>query len=75
MPITKSLFDPAKIAAAIFYAGLGLAVFGLAFTFVDKKTPYHLWNEIVGKQNQALAIVVAGLSIAMAIIVAAAIVG
>ena len=37
--------------------------------------PDHLWEEIVTKQNRALATVVAGLSVAMAIIVAAAIVG
>lgn len=75
MPIAKNVFDLAHIGAAILYSGLGLAVFCVAFMVVDKYTPYNLWQEIVQKQNRALATIVAGLSVAMAIIVAAAIVG
>jgi uncharacterized membrane protein YjfL (UPF0719 family) len=71
----RSLLDVGHIAAAVVYAALGLVVFSAAFVAVDRLTPYNLWKEIVDKQNRALATIVAGLSVAMAIIVAAAIVG
>jgi uncharacterized membrane protein YjfL (UPF0719 family) len=75
MPIARNVFDFYHVGAAVLYSALGLAVFSIAFVIVDKKTPYNLWQEIVQKQNMALAIIVAGLSIAMSIIVAASIVG
>jgi putative membrane protein len=73
--MTRSLLDFQHILAAVVYAGLGLIVYCVAFEVFDKVTPYKLWEEIIQKQNRALAQVVAGLSIGMAIIVAAAIVG
>jgi uncharacterized membrane protein YjfL (UPF0719 family) len=42
---------------------------------IDKITPYDLWREIVEKQNKALAMVVAAMSLGISIIVAAAIHG
>jgi uncharacterized membrane protein YjfL (UPF0719 family) len=42
---------------------------------IDKLTPYNLWNEIIEKQNLALALVVASMSLGICIIVAAAIHG
>ena len=54
---------------------LGLMLFGGGFYFFDKITPYHLWKEIIEKQNTALAIVVAGMSIGICLIVAGAIHG
>ena len=74
MPI-KNVFDAGHIAAAVVYSALGLGVFCAAFMIIDRFTPYNLWQEIVEKQNRALAIIIAGLSIAMSIIVAAAIAG
>ena len=71
----RQLLDPSHIGAAVLYAALGLSVFCAAFVIVDKLTPYNLWQEIVQKQNRALAIVVGCLSIAMSVIVAAAILG
>jgi len=48
-------------------------VFWLCFIVIDKITPYDLWAEIVEKQNVALALVVAAMSLGICIIVAAAI--
>ena len=58
--------------AAIF-AGLGIVILCLAFAIVDWLTPYKLWEEIVEHKNVALAIMVGAMSIAVGIIIAAAI--
>lgn len=61
------------MVAALFYAVMGLLVFALAFWLVDRFTPYQLWKEIIDEHNTALAIIVAGLSIGIAIIISSAI--
>jgi putative membrane protein len=61
------------IANSILYAFLGVAIFCVAFFAVDKLTPFHLWKELVEKQNTALAIVVGLGALGICIIVAAAI--
>lgn len=60
---------------SILYALIGVLVFWLSFLIIDKITPYDLWEEIVEKQNVALALVVAAMSLGVSIIVAAAIHG
>ena len=67
------MIKPAAILASLVYALLGVAVFWLCFVIIDKITPYDLWSEIVEKQNVALALVVAAMSLGICIIVAAAI--
>jgi putative membrane protein len=62
-----------QILATLVYAGLGVVVLIVSFVVVDLLTPGKLWQEIIEKQNQALAILAAGFSIAVAIIVASAI--
>jgi uncharacterized membrane protein YjfL (UPF0719 family) len=64
---------PDVIIGSLIYAVIGLVVFWLAFLFIDKLTPYDLWQEIVEKQNMALGLVVAAMSLGICIIVAAAI--
>jgi len=64
---------PDVIFGSLLYAVIGLAVFWLAFRLIDKLTPYDLWQEIVEKQNMALGLVVAAMSLGICIIVAAAI--
>lgn len=61
------------ILNSIIYAFLGVAIFCIAFVIVDKITPFHLWKELVEKQNTALAIVVGFTALGICIIVAAAI--
>jgi putative membrane protein len=60
---------------SILYALVGVIVFWLSFVIIDKLTPYDLWQEIVEKQNVALGLVVAAMSLGVSIIVAAAIHG
>ena len=60
---------------SILYALIGVAVFWVSFLVIDRLTPYKLWEEIVEKQNMALAIVVGALALGVSIIVAAAVHG
>ncbi|MEQ1919781.1 MAG: DUF350 domain-containing protein [Elusimicrobiota bacterium] len=71
----KSILDVQHLTGALVYSGLGAAVFFGWFVIFDKLTPYDLWNEIVVKQNRALATVMSGLSIAMGLIIAASMIG
>jgi len=64
---------PNVILGSLLYAVIGVIVFLLAFVLIDKLTPYDLWQEIVEKQNVALGLVVAAMSLGICIIVAAAI--
>lgn len=66
---------PAAFVGSIVYALIGVVVFWISFIVIDKITPYNLWEEIVEKQNRALALVVAAMSLGISIIVAAAIHG
>ena len=66
-------FHPVALLNAVIYAALGILIFLGAFALIDKMTPYHLWNEIVQKQNTALAIMVGAMSVGVCIIIAAAV--
>ena len=67
------MLKPAAIVASLVFALIGVAVFWLCFVIIDKITPYDLWAEIVEKQNVALALVVAAMSLGICLIVASAI--
>lgn len=64
---------PGAVLGSLVFALMGVLIFGLCFVIIDKLTPYNLWNEIVEKQNRALALVVAAMSLGICIIIAAAI--
>jgi len=64
---------PAAFLGSILYAVIGVAIFWITFMIIDKVTPYDLWQEIVEKQNVALGLVVAAMSLGICLIVAAAI--
>jgi len=64
---------PAAFLGSILYAVIGVAIFWITFMIIDKVTPYDLWREIVEKQNVALGLVVAAMSLGICLIVAAAI--
>jgi uncharacterized membrane protein YjfL (UPF0719 family) len=66
---------PAVFFGSVLFALIGVLIFWVCFLIVDKLTPYDLWDEIVGKQNVALAIVVGAMCLGIAVIVAAAIHG
>ncbi len=64
---------PDVVLGSVVYAVIGVLIFWISFIIIDKITPYNLWLEIVEKQNKALALVVAAMSLGICIIVAAAI--
>jgi putative membrane protein len=68
-------FRPAAFIGSIVFALIGVVVFWVAFIVIDKLTPYNLWEELVEKQNMALGLVVAAMSLGISLIVAAAIHG
>lgn len=61
------------ILNSVIYAVIGVLIFCITFFIVDLLTPYHLWKELVEKQNTALAIVLGLAALGICIIVAAAI--
>lgn len=63
------------VVGSVVFALIGVLIFWLCFVIIDKLTPYDLWSEIVEKQNVALGVVVAAMSLGICIIVAAAIHG
>jgi len=64
---------PGVVLGSLVYALLGVLIFWFCFLLIDKLTPYDLWGEIVEKQNVALGLVVAAMSLGICVIVAAAI--
>ena len=66
---------PGVLLSSLVFALMGVGIFWLCFVIIDKITPYNLWEEIIEKQNQALALVVAAMALGICIIVAAAIHG
>lgn len=66
---------PSAFLGSILFALIGVVIFWLSFVIIDKITPYKLWEELVEKQNMALGLVVAAMSLGISIIVAAAIHG
>ena len=71
--ITMEWLKPAVVLGSVLYAVIGVLIFWISFLIIDKITPYNLWEEIVEKQNVALGLVVASMSLGICIIVAAAI--
>ena len=63
---------PGVILSSLLFALIGVMIFWVCFLIIDKITPYDLWGEIVEKQNVALGLVVAAMSLGICIIVAAA---
>lgn len=59
--------------SAVVFALLGVVLFVVGFLIFDKITPGSLWKELLEDQNTALGVLMAGVAIAIAIIIAAAI--
>lgn len=66
--------DEAVISSAAF-AGIGIVVFALAFWLMTKIAPFSVRKEIEEDQNVALAVIMAGVLIGIALIIAAAVGG
>jgi len=67
------MIKPGVVLSSLVFALMGVAIFWLCFVIIDKITPYDLWGEIVEKQNVALALIVAAMSLGICVIIAAAI--
>lgn len=63
----------ASFISALVFSLLGVVLFVLAFVIFDKLTPGNLWKELLEDQNPGLGTLMAGVAIALAIIIAAAI--
>ena len=64
----------AVVSSAVF-AGIGLAVFAIAFCIMTKVAPFSVKKEIEEDQNTALAVIMAGVLIGISLIIAAAVHG
>ena len=64
----------AVVSSAVF-AGIGLAVFGIAFWIIKMVSPFSMKKEIEEDQNVALGVIIAGVMISIALIISAAIHG
>ena len=62
--------DLKLIVSALIFSAIGIVVFLLAAWIYDKLTPFNLWEEIVKKQNLAVAMTVSAMMISLAIIIA-----
>jgi len=62
-----------NVVAAVVFAAIGIGLFLLGFWLFEKITPGTFWKEILEDQNTALAVLMAGIAIALAIIIAAAV--
>ena len=63
----------ANLVAATVFALLGIVIFVAAFFLFDRLTPGTLWKELIDDQNTAVGVLMAGIAIAIAIIIAAAV--
>lgn len=63
----------AEVIGTVIYTGIGVVLLFLCWLLLDLITPFPLTKEIEEDQNLALAVVVAGLFVSIAIIIAAVI--
>ena len=61
---------------SLVFSGIGIVMLIVAFAVIDLITAkYHLWREIVEKQNIALAILIGSFLIGVAMVISAAVKG
>ena len=56
---------PAALIGSFVYSLLGIVFVVVTFIVIDKLTPGELWKELIEERNQALAIVVAAMILAI----------
>ena len=74
-PIAHQIVNMNDIINVLIFSVIGIIVLSISFYVFDKMTPNELWDEIVEKQNVALAITAGAMVLAIAQIIAAAIKG
>jgi len=75
VPINNGIWGGLKhgLVGSVVYSVLGIAVLMVGFKIFDWITPFNLNTEIEEKNNTAAGVIVAGIMIALGLIVAAAI--
>jgi uncharacterized membrane protein YjfL (UPF0719 family) len=73
--MNQPLINWHDFVSSVLYSVMGVVVFSFIFIVLDKLTPFHLWKELIEKQNTALAIVVGAVGLGICYIIAAAIHG
>lgn len=63
------------VISSLVYSAVGVTVLIATFVIWDRLTPYNLWKQICEEKNTALAIVVAGMTVAIGLIISSAIHG
>ena len=63
------------LLTTVIFTVFGLLVFGLAYLFIVKASPFSIRKEIEDDQNTALAIIIGSVIIGVALIIAAAVHG
>lgn len=69
----ENIIELKAIIGSVVYSVIGVFILIISFVVVEKITPENLWQEIVLKQNKAIAIIAAAFILAIAIIIASAI--
>jgi uncharacterized membrane protein YjfL (UPF0719 family) len=64
-----------QVTSTVVFSVLGMVLLGIFFAILPKLLPFSLKKEMEEDQNTALAIVLGSIVIAMAIIIAAAVMG
>lgn len=70
MEFLSSAISGAEVIATIFYAFLGLGLMIVSYIIIDALTPFSLHEELSGKANTAVAIVMGSVMISLAILIA-----
>jgi len=65
-----SAISIAEVIATVFYAFLGLVLMVVSYIIIDMLTPFSLHEELSGKANIAVAIVMGSVMISLAILIA-----
>lgn len=65
-----SAISIAEVIATVFYAFLGLVLMVVSYIVIDMLTPFSLHEELSGKANVAVAIVMGSVMISLAILIA-----
>lgn len=73
-PMGVSLLIRHLVAAAVFSL-MGIVIFGASVWVLARLLPFSMRKEIEEDQNTALGVIIAGLFVGIALIIAAAIVG
>lgn len=61
---------------SLVFSGIGIVVLVVTFLAIDwSNKNYHLWHQIIEKQNMALAVLMGAFAIAISLIIAAAVHG